>query len=80
MGSVGALFGSSMGMILPFFRCVDYCMVKDASEGPHGNRPKVFQVPVGCAIGACGSCRFDAVQCCFGYVGVERRGSIGERP
>ena len=53
---------------------VDYCMIADVGEGPNGYRPKVFQVPIGYAIGACGSCWLGAVYCCFCNVGGERRG------
>jgi len=63
-GSVGVLLGLGMGMILPFFQMCGMLlctMVEDVGEGPNGYRPKLFQVPIGYAIGACGSCRFGTV-------------------
>ena len=54
-------------------------MDKDIGEGPYGYRSKASKVPIGCAIGTCGSIRFGAIYCCFGHFGGERRGRLGVR-
>ena len=36
---------------------VSYGVIKNGCEGPDGDRPQVFKVPVGDAIRACGASR-----------------------
>ena len=56
-------------------------MIEDINVDPNGYPPKVFQVLIGIAIGACGSCGFGSVYCCFSHVGGENSGEreLGQR-
>ena len=53
-------------------------MVKDVSEGPHGYRYTVFQVPIGHAIGGVGPVEFVLSIAAMVKLGVTGVGRLGE--